>query len=65
MSFDRPEFVTPTTYTLAFAVLAASLVGFLVAIALPAVRRTRNGGADPGSGVVAARLEREEIGATP
>jgi 4-amino-4-deoxy-L-arabinose transferase-like glycosyltransferase len=35
MSFDRPEFVTPTTYTLAMVVMGISLAGFFVALLAP------------------------------
>jgi 4-amino-4-deoxy-L-arabinose transferase-like glycosyltransferase len=35
MSFDRPEFVTPTTYWLAMIVMGVSLAGFFVALAAP------------------------------
>lgn len=45
MSFDRPEFVTPFTYWLALAVMAVTLTGFFVAIALPWLRG--RGGGEP------------------
>jgi 4-amino-4-deoxy-L-arabinose transferase-like glycosyltransferase len=35
MSFDRPEFVTPTTYWLALIVMGVTLAGFFVALAVP------------------------------
>jgi 4-amino-4-deoxy-L-arabinose transferase-like glycosyltransferase len=40
MSFDRPEFVTPVTYTLALTALAGCLVA-AVAVVLAGTRRTR------------------------
>jgi 4-amino-4-deoxy-L-arabinose transferase-like glycosyltransferase len=41
MSFDRPEFVTPTTYTIAAIVMAVSLAGFVAALAVPWWQRRR------------------------
>jgi hypothetical protein len=48
MSFDRPEFVTPTTYWLAMIVMAVSLGGFFLAFAAPWWQeRRRSPGSEP------------------
>jgi 4-amino-4-deoxy-L-arabinose transferase-like glycosyltransferase len=51
MSFDHPEFVTPTTFWLAMIVMAVTLAGFFVALAAPWWERRRDGapGAEPWS----------------